>query len=76
MLHYKVLSRLLDAEGNTIAAGRFLPWLERFGWSARLDRLMVTTAREDLAAPSEDDGRTFVIDAPGAVGRPEPRVVL
>ncbi|WP_136651342.1 SMP-30/gluconolactonase/LRE family protein [Paracoccus aeridis] len=42
----------------------------------RLDRLMVTTAREDLAAPSEDDGRTFVIDAPGAVGRPEPRVVL
>ena len=22
-------------------AGRFLPWLERFGWSARLDRVML-----------------------------------
>lgn len=41
VLHYKVLSRLLDAQGQTIAAGRFLPWLERFGWSARLDLLML-----------------------------------
>lgn len=41
-----------------------------------LDRLIVTTAREDLAPPTDDDGRTFVIDAPGAVGRAEPRVVL
>ena len=41
-----------------------------------LDRLMVTTAREDIAEPSDDDGRTFVIDAPGAPGRPEPRVIL
>ena len=45
-------------------------------WGDRLDRLMVTTAREDLAPPTDDDGRTFVIDAPGAVGRAEPRVVL
>ena len=41
-----------------------------------LDRLIVTTAREDLATPTDHDGRTFVIDAPGAVGRAEPRVVL
>ncbi|PWB29587.1 hypothetical protein DCO48_21985 [Pseudomonas sp. SDI] len=41
VLHYKVLSRLLDGQGQTIAAGRFLPWLERFGWSARLDLLML-----------------------------------
>lgn len=40
VLHYKVLSRLQDEDGHTIPAGRFLPWLERFGWTARLDRLM------------------------------------
>ncbi|MND50107.1 RNase E specificity factor CsrD [compost metagenome] len=41
VLHYKVISRVLDAQGQAIAAGRFLPWLERFGWSARLDVLML-----------------------------------
>src|SRR5450830_801456 len=41
VLHYKVLSRLLDNQGQTIAAGHFLPWLERFGWTARLDQLML-----------------------------------
>ena len=41
VLHYKVLSRLLDEQGQTIPAGRFLPWLERFGWTSRLDRLML-----------------------------------
>jgi diguanylate cyclase (GGDEF)-like protein len=41
VLHYKVLSRLLDEQGQTIAAGRFLPWLERFGWTSRLDLLML-----------------------------------
>ncbi|WP_442111280.1 cyclic di-GMP receptor LapD [Pseudomonas sp. NUPR-001] len=41
VLHYKVISRVLDDQGQAIAAGRFLPWLERFGWSARLDVLML-----------------------------------
>ena len=41
VLHYKVLSRLLDEQGQTVAAGRFLPWLERFGWTSRLDLLML-----------------------------------
>ncbi|WP_460105692.1 cyclic di-GMP receptor LapD [Pseudomonas sp. H2_G10] len=41
VLHYKVLSRLLDSQDQTIAAGHFLPWLERFGWTARLDQLML-----------------------------------
>lgn len=41
VLHYKVLSRLIDEQGQVIPAGRFLPWLERFGWAARLDRLML-----------------------------------
>ena len=41
VLHHKVLARLLDEHGSLIAAGRFLPWLERFGWSSRLDLAML-----------------------------------
>ncbi|WP_262140049.1 cyclic di-GMP receptor LapD [Pseudomonas sp. Marseille-Q5117] len=48
VLHYKVLSRLLDEQGQTIPAGRFLPWLERFGWTARLDRLMLERVLEQM----------------------------
>ena len=49
VLHYKVLSRLLDEQGQTIPAGRFLPWLERFGWTARLDRLMLEQVLDQMA---------------------------
>ncbi|MBP5954003.1 cyclic di-GMP receptor LapD [Pseudomonas iridis] len=48
VLHYKVLSRLLDEQGQTVPAGRFLPWLERFGWTARLDRLMLERVLEQM----------------------------
>ncbi|WP_062385011.1 cyclic di-GMP receptor LapD [Pseudomonas abietaniphila] len=41
VLHYKVLSRLVNGEGQTVPAGRFLPWIERFGWSSRLDLWML-----------------------------------
>ncbi len=41
VLHHKVLARLVDARGELVPAGRFLPWLERFGWSARLDLAML-----------------------------------
>jgi diguanylate cyclase (GGDEF)-like protein len=41
VLHHKVLARLQDEQGNLISAGRFLPWVERFGWAARLDRVML-----------------------------------
>ncbi|AZD05603.1 Membrane bound c-di-GMP receptor LapD [Pseudomonas chlororaphis] len=50
VLHYKVLSRLLDEQGQTIAAGRFLPWLERFGWTSRLDLLMLEQVLKQMAA--------------------------
>lgn len=49
VLHYKVLSRLIDAQGQTIPAGRFLPWLERFGWTARLDLLMLERVLEQMS---------------------------
>lgn len=49
VLHYKVLSRLLDKQDQTIAAGHFLPWLERFGWTARLDQLMLDLVIKQLA---------------------------
>ena len=48
VLHYKVLSRLIDEQGQAIPAGRFLPWLERFGWAARLDRLMLERVLEQM----------------------------
>lgn len=50
ILHYKVLSRLVDEGGHTIPAGRFLPWLERFGWSARLDRVMLELVLKQMAS--------------------------
>ena len=53
VLHYKVLSRLIDEQGQTIPAGRFLPWLERFGWTARLDRLMLELVLEQMADHEE-----------------------
>jgi diguanylate cyclase (GGDEF)-like protein len=49
VLHYKVLSRLLDEQGQTIPAGRFLPWLDRFGWSTRLDQLMLELVLQQMA---------------------------
>lgn len=48
VMHYKVLSRLRDGQGSTIAAGRFLPWVERFGWSVRLDRMMLELVLKHL----------------------------
>ncbi len=53
VLHYKVLSRLVDEQGQTIPAGRFLPWLERFGRTARLDRLMLELVLEQMADHEE-----------------------
>lgn len=41
LLHHKVLARLLDQQGEAIAAGKFLPWIERLGWTARFDLAML-----------------------------------
>lgn len=49
VLHHKVLARLLDPHGQAIAAGQFLPWIERFGWSARFDLAMLEATFDYLA---------------------------
>lgn len=48
LLHHKVLARLLDPQGEAIAAGHFLPWIERLGWSARFDLAMLEATLDDL----------------------------
>src|SRR5690606_30363774 len=49
VLHQKVLARLLGPQGETIVAGRFLPWIERLGWSARFDLTMLEHSLAHLA---------------------------
>ena len=65
VLHYKVLSRLIDDQGQSIPAGRFLPWLERFGWTARLDRLMLEQVLEQMAGHRSVAGAEPVIGDTG-----------
>lgn len=48
ILHWKVLSRLIDPQGEAVAAGQFLPWIERLGWSARLDIAMLENSIKHL----------------------------
>ncbi|KJZ63209.1 cyclic di-GMP receptor LapD [Pseudomonas fluorescens] len=48
VLHHKVLARLLDPQGEAVAAGHFLPWIERLGWSARFDLAMLEATLDYL----------------------------
>ena len=48
VLHFKVLSRVIDEDAQTLPAGRFLPWIERFGWSSRHDRVMLEAVFQQL----------------------------
>jgi diguanylate cyclase (GGDEF)-like protein len=62
VLHHKVLARLLDEQGSLIAAGRFLPWLERFGWMARLDLAMLGQVLQQMRS----HGQTVALSLSGA----------
>ncbi|WP_283183520.1 cyclic di-GMP receptor LapD [Pseudomonas svalbardensis] len=48
VMHHKVLARLIDPQGEAIAAGHFLPWIERLGWSARFDLAMLEATLDYL----------------------------
>ena len=41
ILHHKLLARLPGPSGEPLSAGQFLPWLERLGWAARFDQIML-----------------------------------
>jgi diguanylate cyclase (GGDEF)-like protein len=49
VIHQKVLARLIDPQGEAVAAGQFLPWIERLGWSARLDIAMLESSIRHLS---------------------------
>ena len=49
LLHRKVLARLLAPDGEAVPAGRFLPWIERLGWTARFDLAMLEHSLAHLA---------------------------
>ncbi|WP_449430351.1 cyclic di-GMP receptor LapD [Pseudomonas putida] len=53
VLHFKVISRLHELHGEALAAGRFLPWLERFGWVPRLDLLVLEKALQHMRSHPE-----------------------
>lgn len=53
LLHHKVLARLIDPQGEAVVAGRFLPWIERLGWSTRFDLAMLEHCLEHLARRPE-----------------------
>ena len=50
----KCFPACIDDQGQSIPAGRFLPWLERFGWAARLDRLMLELVLEQMSTPQQE----------------------
>jgi len=70
VLHHKVLARLPGEQGELLPAGRFLPWLERFGWSARLDLAMLGQVLRHMEA---HDGR-FALSLAGATLR-DPQIL-
>lgn len=41
LLHHKVLARIRSKDGESIVAGQFLPWIERLGWGARFDQVVL-----------------------------------
>ncbi|EJB8472300.1 EAL domain-containing protein [Citrobacter freundii] len=41
ILHHKILARIATEDGETIAAGRFMPWVHRLALSRRMDIVML-----------------------------------
>lgn len=57
VLHQKVLARVRNNQGDSIPAGQFLPWIERLGWGARFDRVVL----EQLIGRLQDAPQTLAL---------------
>lgn len=74
LLNYELLVRMRDESGRIVPPGAFLPAVERYNLSQRLDRWVITTALQWLAAHREQTetiGRVFVNLSGDSVGDPQ-----
>jgi EAL domain-containing protein (putative c-di-GMP-specific phosphodiesterase class I) len=72
--HYELLVRMHDEAGRVVPPGAFLPAVERFNLSQRLDRWVISTALRWLAAHRGDIehvGRVFMNLSGDSVGDPQ-----
>jgi len=58
--HYELLLRMVSEDGTTVAPGSFLPAAERYNLAPRLDRWVIATAFDWLAAHPRHLERLFV----------------
>ena len=71
LLHYEVLLRIRDENGNLIAAGAFVPMAARLGLAQMLDRRAVELAADYLAATRSFPVQAAVNLAPSSVCDPQ-----
>jgi diguanylate cyclase (GGDEF)-like protein/PAS domain S-box-containing protein len=70
-VHHEILLRMIDAEGDLVAPGSFLPIAEQFGLMGEIDRWVVTRSIAEIARHAERD-LVFEINLSGSsLGSPE-----
>lgn len=72
--NYELLVRMRDESGRVVPPGAFLPAVERYNLSQRLDRWVITTALQWMAthrAQTERVSRVFVNLSGDSVGDPQ-----
>jgi diguanylate cyclase (GGDEF)-like protein/PAS domain S-box-containing protein len=72
--NYELLVRMRDESGRVVPPGAFLPAVERYNLSQRLDRWVITTALEWMAthrARTERVSRIFINLSGDSVGDPQ-----
>lgn len=72
--NYELLLRMRDESGRVVPPGAFLPAVERYNLSQRLDRWVITTALQWLAThpeQTESVARVFVNLSGDSVGDPQ-----
>jgi EAL domain-containing protein (putative c-di-GMP-specific phosphodiesterase class I) len=74
MRNYELLVRMRDESGRVVPPGAFLPAVERYNLSQRLDRWVISTALHWLAAhrpQTERVGRIFINLSGDSIGDPQ-----